>query len=233
MLRYLVAATIGVCAATLPALAQSQPPYDNEQIARMRQEADRMRTDAQASAPAPEAPADEQLPADARAADCANCPPPRRYDSVEVVKNSRDVDQSRVINTQSVVNVPPRTKETNKLIVRENETRNVGVVQHNHTIIEKEIRYVKRRAHAYRVQTTYQPVCQSGTLVYWIVRRGAEAAVLPAEALTYGNPCHRPCDCGTTVEAYAPRYAYRQSYSYDVGLPRTVHIPVQAYGAYR
>jgi hypothetical protein len=230
MLKYLVAATIGIGAAVGPAIAQSPAPYDNDQIATMKREADRLSTraaDASADATPDTAPS-YRAPTES----CENCPPPRQYDSVEVVKNSRDVDQSRVINTQSVVNVPPRTKETNKLIVRENETRNVGVVLHNHTIIEKEIRYVKRRAHAYRVQTTYQPVCQSGELVYWIVRRGGAAAVVPAEALGYGNPCHRPCDCGTTVEAYAPRYAYRQSYNYDA-TPRAIHIPLHAYGAYR
>ena len=35
-------------------------------------------------------------------------------------------------------------KETNHLAIRENETRNVGVIQHNHTIIERVPRYVVR-----------------------------------------------------------------------------------------
>lgn len=230
-------AVFGIASSTL---AVAQAPYDNVQIEKMKQDADRQRAiETPAAAPAAESATDDPLPtdlrSDSRSRDCANCPPPRKYDNVEVVKTSKDVDQSRVINTQSVVHVPPRTKETNKLIVRENETRNVGVVQHNHTIIEKEIRYVKRRAPAYRVQTTYQPVCQSGALVYWIVRRGGEASIVsPDVQVGYGNPCHRPCDCGTTAESYAPRYAYRQSTSYDVGVPaRTISIPVQAYGAYR
>jgi len=240
MLKVVVAVVMFVFGAALPALAQApapaQPPYDNEQIARIKQELDRRRTpDAEIPAPVPEQQTDAEHPANVPAQPCATCPPPRaHYDNVEVVKTSRDVDQSRVINTQSVVNVPPRTKETNKLIIREHETRNVGVVQHNHTIIEKEIRYVKRRAPvypAYRVQTTVQPVCQSGALVYWIVRRGGEATVVPAEALGYGNPCNpSPCNCGAGTVAshgYGPRYSY-DTYS----SPRRVLIPERALQAY-
>ena len=76
--------------------------------------------------------------------DCYKCPKPRpHYDSTEVVKNTRDVDHSRTIETQSVV-PSKRVLETNHLIIRENEIRNVGVVQHNHTIIEKELVLTKR-----------------------------------------------------------------------------------------
>ena len=54
--------------------------------------------------------------------DCYKCPAPRpNYDSTEVIKQSRDVDHSRVIETQSVV-PSKRLIETNHLIVRENET---------------------------------------------------------------------------------------------------------------
>ena len=75
--------------------------------------------------------------------DCYKCPPPRNYDSTEVIKTTKDVDHSRVIETQSVV-PSKRLIETNHLIIRENETRNIGVVQHNHTIIEKELILTKR-----------------------------------------------------------------------------------------
>jgi hypothetical protein len=75
--------------------------------------------------------------------DCYKCPPPRNYDSQEVLKQSRDIDHSRVIETQSVV-PSKRLIETNHLIVHENETRNIGTVQHNHTIIEKELILTKR-----------------------------------------------------------------------------------------
>jgi hypothetical protein len=74
---------------------------------------------------------------------CYKCPPPRNYDSQEVLKQSRDIDHSRTIETQSVV-PSRRLIETNHLIVHENETRNIGTVQHNHTIIEKELILTKR-----------------------------------------------------------------------------------------
>ena len=53
--------------------------------------------------------------------DCYKCPPPRNYDSTEVVKTTKDVDHSRVIESQSVV-PSKRLIETNHLIIRENET---------------------------------------------------------------------------------------------------------------
>ena len=76
--------------------------------------------------------------------DCADCAPRRKYDSQEVIKKVRNVDQSRVINTTTVVPVRTRVNETNRLVIRQNETHLTGVVRHNHTIIEKEIRYVRR-----------------------------------------------------------------------------------------
>jgi hypothetical protein len=84
--------------------------------------------------------------------DCYKCPPPRNYDSQEVLKQSRDIDHSRVIETQSVV-PSKRLIETNHLIVHENETRNIGTVQHNHTIIEKELILTKRNVDNKTVNT--------------------------------------------------------------------------------
>jgi hypothetical protein len=84
------------------------------------------------------------------------CPAPRpHYDSQEVVHTTQDIDRSRVINTQSVVEVPSGkpVRVHNHLVIRKNTIRNVGVVRHRHTIIEKEIRY-KRRAPAH-VQRVY------------------------------------------------------------------------------
>jgi hypothetical protein len=75
---------------------------------------------------------------------CYDCPAPKVYDSQETIHTTKDVDQSQVINTQSEVEVSRRVKETNHLVVRENETRNVGVIQHNHTIYERVPRYVVR-----------------------------------------------------------------------------------------
>jgi hypothetical protein len=78
-------------------------------------------------------------------AECVDCPKPRdHYDTQETVRSTNDVDHSRVIETQSEEQVSRQVKETNHLVVRENETRNVGVIQHNHTIIERVPRYVVR-----------------------------------------------------------------------------------------
>ena len=68
----------------------------------------------------------------------------RKYDSQEVIKNTRTIDRSRDINTVTEVPVRRRVRETNHLVIHENETRNVGVIRHNRIIIEKEIRYVRR-----------------------------------------------------------------------------------------
>ncbi len=75
---------------------------------------------------------------------CTDCPPPRKYDTQEVVRKTRNIDRSQVINTRTVVPVGRRYKETNHLVIRQNEIRNTGVIQHNHTIVEKETRYVRR-----------------------------------------------------------------------------------------
>ena len=84
---------------------------------------------------------------------CYKCPKPRpHYHSTEVIKQSRDVDHSRVIETRSVV-PSKRVIETNHLIIRENETRHVGTVQHNHTIIEKELVLTKRNVDIKNVNT--------------------------------------------------------------------------------
>src|SRR4051812_35034215 len=51
-----------------------------------------------------------------RHGECADCAPRRKYDSEEVVKNVRDVDHSRVINTRVVVPYRTRVRETNHLV---------------------------------------------------------------------------------------------------------------------
>ena len=76
--------------------------------------------------------------------DCGDCAPRRKYDSQEVVKKVKNVDHSRVINTRTVVPERTRVKEVNHLVIHKNEIRNVGVIQHNRIIVEKEIRYVRR-----------------------------------------------------------------------------------------
>jgi hypothetical protein len=84
--------------------------------------------------------------------DCRNCAPARRYDTQEVIKNTREIDHSKVIETQSVI-PSKRVIETNHLVVHENETRHVGTVQHNHTIIEKEVVLTKRNVDHKTVNT--------------------------------------------------------------------------------
>lgn len=136
--------------------------------------------------------------------DCANCPPPRHYDSTEVIKNSRDVDHSRVINTSSEVIVPPKVREINKLVIHENETRNIGTIEHNHQIIEKEIRYVKRA-----------PVPR-----YAPVRR-----VKRVEMVLVAVPQARPCSCGCGA---CGQTSYTYAYTY-VPVQKHTYAPVQQY----
>jgi hypothetical protein len=111
---------------------------------------------------------DFRLPGD----ECANCPPPRKYDSEQVVKTSRDIDRSRVINTTTVVPVRRSVKETNRLVVHQNTIRNVGVIRHNHTIIEKEVRYV----HRVPIDTVVEVITQK----YRVVEKPANYIAVPA-----------------------------------------------------
>jgi hypothetical protein len=110
--------------------------------------------------PAIERPGETYRPDAAPPKDCHDCPPPKKYDSQEVIKHTHDVDRSGVINTTTVVPVPPKIREKNHLVVHENQTRLVGTVQHNNLIIEKEVRYVRRRPPEVRTvkRVVVQPV---------------------------------------------------------------------------
>jgi len=125
--------------------------------------------------------------------DCYKCPPPRNYDSQEVVKQTRDVDHSRTIETQSVV-PSKRLIETNHLIIKENETRNVGTVQHNHTIIEKELVLTKRNVDTKHVNTVVNLVEHKYNTQR---QRVVEERELPGE-----NRDLRDCNCESPVRAY-------------------------------
>jgi hypothetical protein len=83
---------------------------------------------------------------DYRSTSCGrNCPAARpHYDSQEVVRATRDIDYSRTINTTSVIPVSRKVRTINHLVIRKNTIRKVGVIRHNHTIIEKEIHYKRR-----------------------------------------------------------------------------------------
>jgi len=98
----------------------------------------------------------------------------RKYDSEEVIKNTRTIDRSRDINTVTEVPVRRRIRETNHLVIHENETRNVGVIRHNRIIIEKEIRYVRRVPvviPVYIVRRHYRVIELADTAVVPVVQR--------------------------------------------------------------
>jgi len=125
--------------------------------------------------------------------DCYKCPPPRNYDSQEVVKQTKDVDHTRVIETQSVV-PSKRLIETNHLIVHENETRNVGTVQHNHTIIEKELVLTKRNVDTKHVNTVVNLVKHKYNTQR---QRVVEEREIPGE-----NRDLRECNCERPLQTY-------------------------------
>jgi hypothetical protein len=125
--------------------------------------------------------------------DCYKCPPPRNYDTQEVVKQTRDVEHSRTIETQSVV-PSKRVIETNHLIIQENETRNVGTIQHNHTIIEKELVLTKRNVDTKQVNTVVNLVEHKyNTQRQHVV----EEREIPGENRNLTN-----CNCESPVRAY-------------------------------
>ena len=111
----------------------------------------------------------------------------------EVVKQTRDVEQSKVIETQSVV-PSKRLIETNHLIIQENETRNVGTIQHNHTIIEKELVLTKRNVDTKQVNTVVNLVEHKyNTQRQHVV----EEREIPGENRNLTN-----CNCESPVRAY-------------------------------
>lgn len=125
----------------------------------------------------------------------------KRYDSTEVIKKTKDVDRSRVINTRSVV-PSRRVIETNHLVVHENETRNVGTVQHNHIIIEKELVLIKRNVDHKYVNTVVNRVRHT----YRTIRRHVvEVREIPGEVRHL-----RGCDCNHrgSYRTAQPIYAY-------------------------
>jgi hypothetical protein len=127
-------------------------------------------------------------------AECRDCPKPRdHYDTQETIRTTRDVDHSRVIETQSEEQMSRQVKETNHLIIRENETRNVGVIQHKHTIIERVPRYVVRVP----VVTTVSYVTQQ----YRVVETPATVTV--PVAYRPARRCH-----GKRYGRYDSRYDY-------------------------
>jgi hypothetical protein len=140
--------------------------------------------------------------------DCYKCPPPRNYDTQEVVKQTKDIDHSAVIETQSVV-PSKRLVETNALIIHENEIRNVGTIQHNHTIIEKELVLTKHNVDHKYVNTVVNLVEH---------KYNTQRQHVVEEKEIPGEERHlRECNCESPIRAYgmaqardaygsAPRY---------------------------
>ena len=75
---------------------------------------------------------------------CSDCPLPKGFASQEVVRHVRTFDHSKVINTVTVVPGGRRGTATKHLVIHLTEIRHVGVIQQNHTIIEKTTRSVRR-----------------------------------------------------------------------------------------
>jgi hypothetical protein len=115
-------------------------------------------------------------------------------------EQSRDIDHSQVAETQSVA-PSRRVIETNHLIVQENETRNVGTVQHNHTIIEQELVLTKRNVDHKYVNTVVDLVQHKYSTVR---KRVVEVREIPGEVRDL-----RECHCERRpLRAYGrtPRY---------------------------
>jgi hypothetical protein len=125
--------------------------------------------------------------------DCYKCPPPKNYDSQEVIKKTKDVDHSRVIETQSVI-PSKRVIETNHLIVHENETRNIGTIQHNHTIIEKELVLTKNNVDNKYVNTVVNLVEHKYNTQR---QRVVEEKEIPGQVRDL-----KDCNCDSPVRAY-------------------------------
>jgi hypothetical protein len=135
--------------------------------------------------------------------DCYKCPRARpNYDSTEVIKDGKEVDHSRVIETQSVV-PSKRLIETNHLVVHENETRHIGTVQHNHTIIEKELVLTKRNVDHKYVNTEVNLVEHKYNTER---KRVVEERELPGEVRHLRCEC--PRDKAYPLRSYgmAPKY---------------------------
>jgi hypothetical protein len=65
---------------------------------------------------------------------CKDCPPPNHYDSQEVVKHVREVDQSRTVHTTTMAPLPPADND-NGIYIRPDVTL-VNIVVHKYRVIE-------------------------------------------------------------------------------------------------
>jgi hypothetical protein len=135
------------------------------------------------------------LAANPAGAEPRHAAPARKYEDETVIKKSRTIDHSRVINTVTHVPVRRRYREHNHLVIHENEIRHVGVVQHNRTIIEKETRSFRRVpvvTPVYFVTRYYRAVELSDSVVVPVTQR----RVFGCHSRWYGR--HRS-SCGATL----------------------------------
>ena len=116
--------------------------------------------------------------------------------------------------------VRPRVREINKLVIHENETRNVGVIQHNHRIVEKETRYVKRA-----------PVYRRAVPAYRV--QHIQTVLVPVMMQPVQN-CGCPCTCSGSHGAYAQAYVYGggRAYGSGRGYVQQVLVPVTVPAGY-
>jgi hypothetical protein len=180
ILKFAVAGAALLLGLTAPAVAQpssddsydaASTRYDSPDVIRKIGSASRSR-DSYTSAPSGRRGVESKRGNRSHSGDCFDCQPRPHYDDQKVIKKVRNVDHSRVINTVTVVPTGRRVRELNRLVIRNNETRHVGVIRHNHIIVEKEIRYVRRApatttvnfvTHNYRV--TERPAAVTMTIV--------------------------------------------------------------------
>ena len=200
MLKFAIAGAVlvfGLAAASVPTLAGPaidecvdcpvSDKYDSQDVVqKIRDTKQSLANEAPIDVPAGrrenDSRSEKKRAAGSRDYDCVDCAPRRKYDSQEIVKKVRNIDKSRVINTTTVVPVRTRVNETNRLVIRQNETHLTGVVRHNHTIIEKEVRYVRR--------IPVRTVVEFVTHDYRVVER-PDTITVPA-TLYRPNGCYRP-----------------------------------------
>ena len=86
---------------------------------------------------------------------CDNCPPAKRYDSVEVIKKIREIDRSRTVNTTEMApDYAPRREAHSGYRVRSDVTL-VNFVVHRYRVIEAPAMVPASEAGEYR--PVYRP----------------------------------------------------------------------------
>jgi hypothetical protein len=120
---------------------------------------------------------------------CHKCPAPRPfYDTQEVIKDSKEIDHSKVIEKEIIV-PSKRVVEINHLVVHENETINRGTILHKNIVIEKELVLTKRNVdhkHVNKVVDLVEHKHETDR------RRVVEEREIPGEVRTLCNCAPKP-----------------------------------------